>query len=102
MVGKSMVLLTAAALVAGCSALPERSSDRPPERRAGAGASVGAMPAPYNPATGQCLAERGRCGAEYTPLPDRDFVEGCSITGPCQVSAVPADPTQPLGTNTGR
>ena len=101
MVGKSMVLLTAAALVAGCSALSERSSDRPPERRARGGASVGAMPAPYNPATGQCLAELGRSGAEYTPLPDRYFDQGCSITGTVQLAALPSDRSQLEVTNIG-
>src|SRR5690606_33048076 len=101
MVGKSMVLLTAAAFVAGCSALPERSSDRPPERRARGSASVGAMPAPYNPATGQCLAELGRSGAEYTALPDRYFDQGCTITSTVQLAALASNRSKLEVTNVG-
>ena len=55
--------LICAALLAGCSALPERSSER--RTSVAAPSPSRAVPAPINPATGQCLSKLGRSGASY-------------------------------------
>ena len=91
--------LICAALLAGCSALPECSSERRTSMAAPSPSS--AVPAPINPATGQCLSKLGRSGASYTPLPDRYVDQGCSILGTVQLASLPSDSSKLAVTNLG-
>ncbi len=91
--------LVCVALLAGCSALPERSSER--QASVAAPSPSRAVPAPINPATGQCLSKLGQSGASYTPLPDRYVDQGCSILGTVQLASLPSDSSKLAVTNLG-
>jgi hypothetical protein len=93
------LVLASAALVAGCSAVPERSSDRRQSTAAPGGPAR--TPAPVSRATGQCLAELDRAGARYTPVPDRYLDQGCSILGSVQLASLPSDQAVLAVTNLG-
>ena len=90
--------LICASLLAGCSALPERSSDQR--------ASTPAVPSrtaaiPSHPATGQCLARLGGTGAEYSAVPDQYLEQGCAIVGTVQLASLPSDQSPLAVTNLG-
>jgi len=94
------LVLASAALVAGCSALPDRSSDRRPSPT-GEASGPARTPAPVSRATGQCLAELDRAGARFTPVPDRYVGQGCSILGSVQLASLPSDEAVLSVTNLG-
>lgn len=87
------VLLPTAALLAGCSMLPENASQ--PHRSAGSGSYsspvVQPLPAPRGEGAGQCLSRLGQMGAEYSPLPDRYVDQGCTTLGTVQLAALSSD-----------
>ena len=90
--------LICAALVAGCSALPEQAS----QRRGGAISSpTRTVAIPRSPETGQCLARLGQLGAEYTAVPDRYVEQGCAILGTVQLASLPSDSSHLGVTNLG-
>ena len=90
--------LICAALVAGCSALPEQAS----QRRGGAISSpTRTVAIPRSPETGQCLARLGQLGAEYTAVPDRYAEQGCAILGTVQLASLPSDSSHLGVTNLG-
>jgi len=95
---KWFALLVGAAVVAGCSALPQQAA----ERRTGTVAAPSRTVAiPRSPQTGQCLARLGQLGAEYSAVPDRYVEQGCAILGTVQLASLPSD-TSHLGvTNLG-
>ena len=90
--------LICAALLAGCSALPEQAS----QRRGGAISSpTRTVAIPRSPETGQCLARLGQLGAEYTAVPDRYAEQGCAILGTVQLASLPSDSSHLGVTNLG-
>ena len=96
---KWSALFLGAAALAGCSALPANSGER--RSTAAAPSPSRAVPAPINPATGQCLSRLGQAGANYTPVPDRYVEQGCSILGTVQLASLPSDQSQLSVTNLG-
>lgn len=81
--------LACAALLAGCSVLPEREAERRPSTTAVAPTRTVAIP--RSPEAGQCLARLGQMGAEYTAVPDRYTEQGCAILGTVQLASLPSD-----------
>jgi len=89
-------LLPLAAMLAGCSMVPERGAE--PHRTAGTDGSawysepvVQPLPgAPGLPA-GQCLSRLGQMGAQYSALPDRYIDQGCTNLGTVQLAALHSD-----------
>ena len=99
MIGRFVLFGLAAGLLAGCSVLPERTSERTSTHSAASLPRNVALP--RNPAAVQCLTELGRAGAEYTPVPDRYIDQGCAILGAVRLASLPSD-TSSLGvTNLG-
>ena len=94
-----LALILGAAAVAGCSALPEGTSER---RQSAAGQSPARTASlARSPQTGQCLARLGQTGADYTALPDRYLDQGCAILGTVQLASLPSDTAQLGVTNLG-
>ena len=94
-----LALILGAAAVAGCSALPESTSER---RQSAAGQSPARTASiARSPQTGQCLARLGQTGADYTALPDRYLDQGCAILGTVQLASLPSDTAQLGVTNLG-
>lgn len=91
-------LLISAALLAGCSALPQQTSER---RSTTAAAPTRTVAIARNPQTGQCLARLGQLGADYTAVPDRYLDEGCAILGTVQLASLPSDSASLAVTNLG-
>ena len=83
----ALVSLTAATLLAGCSALPGgRKSDAP------RGATAPSAPTVANrQEVQQCLAELGTSGARFGPLPDRYYSPGCQAVGAVRLETVRGD-----------
>ena len=83
----AFVSLTAATLLAGCSALPGgRKSDAP------SGATAPSAPTVANrQEVQQCLAELGTSGARFGPLPDRYYSPGCQAVGAVRLETVRGD-----------
>ena len=90
--------LICATLLAGCSALPERASER---RTTEAAPPSRALPSPISRATGQCFSGLAQMGAQYTPVADRYVDQGCSILGSVQLASLPSDTSQLGITNIG-
>jgi len=88
--------LTCAVLLAGCSALPEQSS----ERRSSA-APARTVATPRSPEAGQCLARLDRTGAEYAALPDQYLDRDCAILGTVQLASLASDSSHLGVTNLG-
>lgn len=66
-------------ILGGCVGPPR---DRPSER------SDRKPPVEFSKEGRQCLADLDRIDARFTPLPDRDFGNGCSLTGSVQLLGV--------------
>jgi hypothetical protein len=96
---RTAAFLIAAALLAGCSALPENRS----ERQGGTTASAPSrsLPAPRNGTEAQCLSALGQMGAQYTPVADRYIDGGCHILGSVQLASLLADHSTLAVTNLG-
>jgi hypothetical protein len=90
--------LLGAALLAGCSALPEGHGER---QAAAAPSPSRALPAPISPAAGQCLSRLSQLGANYTPVADKYVDRGCSILGSVQLASLASDQAQLSVTNLG-
>lgn len=91
--------LACAALLAGCSVLPERAAER---RSSVSAATPARSPAVVrSPEAGQCLARLGQMGAEYTAVPDRYLDQGCAILGTVQLASLPSDNSPLAVTNLG-
>lgn len=99
MIGRIALISFGAGLLAGCSMLPERASERRTSASAAAPARSVAMP--RNPQTGQCMAELRQLGAQYTPVPDRYVDQGCAIVGTVQLASLPSDTASFGVTNLG-
>ena len=92
-----VLVLIAAAPLAGCSMVPERGAQA--DRSTGADRGSGyysapvvqPLPAPLSEAAGQCLSRLGQAGAEYSALPDRYIDQGCTTLGTVQLAALSAD-----------
>lgn len=82
-------VLFAAAILSGCSALPEGRDDR--RQSASTRQSPQSLPAPRTGNDAQCLSELGRLGANYSSLPDRYLGDGCTNLNTVQLSAVASD-----------
>jgi len=96
---KWLALAVAATALAGCSALPERSSER--RQTAAASGPARNLVVPTHPSTVQCLAQLGQTGARYTPVPDRYIDQGCAILGTVQLASLPSDSASLGVTNLG-
>lgn len=92
-------LLFCAALLSGCSALPDRSDER--RTAAAVAAPSRGLPAPQTGASAQCLSSLGQLGASYTAVPDRYVDQGCHILGSVQLASLPADQSTLAVTNLG-
>ena len=99
MVGRLALLCLGASLLAGCSVLPERAAER--RTSSSTATPVRSAAIPRSPATGQCLAELGRTGAEYAPVPDRYVEQGCAILGTVRLASLPSDTSSFGVTNLG-
>jgi hypothetical protein len=91
--------LICAALLAGCSVLPEHASER--RTSSAATAPIRTIATPHSPEAGQCLARLGRMGAEYSAVPDQYLDQGCAILGTVQLASLPSDNSQLGVTNLG-
>lgn len=95
---RANVILLPAALLAGCSALPEQ----PAERRSTASSQPArGLPAPKTGQEAQCLSELGKMGASYSPLPDRYIESGCTNLNTVQLASLPSDSAALAVTNLG-
>lgn len=83
---KRIAIITCAALVSGCSVLPESRGGQ----QVAAPHSVQAPIATSQPAR-QCLTQLNQAGAQFAALPDRYTGEGCSNVGTVQMSALRGD-----------
>ena len=92
------IAMLCAALLAGCSALPESSGSR---QTAAAPAPSRSLPTPPSPATGQCLAKLGQMGANYSSVADRYVDQGCGIFGSVQLASLASDQSSLSVTNLG-
>jgi len=90
--------LIAAALIAGCSALPERAEQ---QRGGVVTSSTRTAQIPRNAEARQCLATLGQTGAAYTPVPDRYVEQGCAILGAVQLASLRSDGSSLGVTNLG-
>lgn len=90
--------ICAAALLAGCSALPENSGGR---QTVAAPTTARSLPAPRSATAGQCLAGLTRLGASYTSVPDRYVGQGCTILGSVQLASLQVDQSNLAVTNLG-
>ena len=90
--------LICASLLAGCSALPERGSER---RSSTVAAPTRTVAAPRSAEAGQCLARLGQMGAQYSAVPDRYLDQGCAILGTVQLASLPSDSSHLGITNLG-
>ena len=92
-------LLLATAALAGCSALPERTSER---RQSMATSSPSLyLPAPRSAEAGQCLSRLGQMGAQYSAVPDRYLEQGCAVLGTVQLATLRSDDATLGVTNLG-
>lgn len=80
---KVMLLLALIPALSGCLEIP-RSSKPQPVRKA-------ATWTPPRPEVRQCLANLGATQANFTPLPDRYFGDGCSNVGTVRLAALQSD-----------
>ena len=86
------------ALLAGCSALPERAGG---QSAAVAPPAARGLPTPISAAAGQCLSRLNQMGARYTPVPDRYVGQGCSIIGSVQLASLLSEQSNMAVTNLG-
>ena len=95
---RATTILILAALLGGCSALPERDEER---QTAAAPSPARSLPAARSASAGQCLARLGQLGASYTPLPDRYLDRGCTNLNTVQLAGLTADRASLAVTNLG-
>lgn len=102
MVRQGTILITAA-LLAGCSALPEqRAGSGGTERQSTASVEPPrGLPPPRTGADAQCLSGLGRMGASYASLPDQYLGQGCSTLNTVQLANVSSDRAMLAVTNIG-
>jgi hypothetical protein len=84
--------------LAGCSALPNRSSG---SSGAAPSRQTASTPVFRSPEASQCLAELGQIGALYTPLPDKYISPGCTNLNTVQLTALRADNAEVAIANLG-
>lgn len=95
---RGSVVLLAAALMAGCSGIPQA----PDGGRSGARAEAPrGLPAPRTGEAAQCLSGLGRMGASYASLPDQYFDRGCTNLNTVQLASVSSDQAMLSVTNIG-
>lgn len=92
------IALICAALVAGCSAVPE---GRGQQQTSASGNKPSALPAPRSAEAGQCLSRLVQMGAQYTALDDRYLGQGCSQLSTVQLSSLASDGSSLGVTNIG-
>lgn len=90
--------LSCAALVSGCSALPEESRER---QSASASSPSRTLPAPRTGSAAQCLTSLGSAGAHFSPLPDRYIDQGCTNLNTVQLASLSSDSQSLAVTNLG-
>jgi hypothetical protein len=100
MVRANTLLLLVAALLAGCSALPEKKGERRTST-ATAPAPPRSLPAPRTGEAAQCLSSLGRMGASYASLPDQYLGQGCTNLNTVQLASVSSDASMLAVTNIG-
>jgi hypothetical protein len=94
-------LLVACSLLSACSVVPAGVAQQG-STRTGAGSASGAVvtarspamtqrPVAVAPQQGQCLAELNQAGAQFTPVVDNYFGNGCSTVGTVQLAALSGD-----------
>ena len=93
------IALFCAGLLAGCSVMPDRSSDS--RQSAAPPSAPRTVLTPPSPQTAQCLAQLSTMGAEYTLVPDRYVDQGCAILGTVQLASLPSDQSHFSVTNLG-
>lgn len=91
------VLLAAASLLSACTVVPETSArrDSGPAQVASAPAARGPAltqrPLAVRPEAAQCLTQLNQAGAQFTPVSDAYFGNGCSTVGTVQLAALSGD-----------
>ena len=90
--------LSCAALVSGCSALPEESRER---QSVSASSPSRTLPAPRTGSAAQCLTSLGSAGAHFSPLPDRYIDQGCTNLNTVQLASLSSDSQSLAVTNLG-
>ena len=86
---RSALASISALALAGCSVLPggsHRSAPAPAPPRRGAATSI-----PTSPSARQCQAQLAGMGANFSPVPDRYPVAGCSLVGTVQLVDLASD-----------
>ena len=96
---KTGIALLCGLLLAGCSALPERSGGS--RQTVASPSPTRTVAMPYSPQAGQCMARLGQMGAQYTPVPDRYMEQGCAILGSVQLASLQSDSASLGVTNLG-
>lgn len=91
-------ILMIAALLTGCSALPEQTGER---RTSASSEPARGLPLPRSGSDAQCLSGLGKMGASYASLPDRYTDQGCSNLNTVQLASVSSDRAMLSVTNIG-
>ena len=81
---RCVVMISAAAALAACGAVPEGRSAQPKPVSA-------PRPVAVTPQHSMCLARLNQSGSRFSPLPDQFYGGGCSATNSVQLSAVQGD-----------
>lgn len=93
-------LLVAASLVSACTVVPEvarrdagptRASTSGPSAPAARGPALSQRPLAVGPEAAQCLTQLNQAGAQFTPVNDAYFGNGCSTIGTVQLAALSGD-----------
>lgn len=83
---RALVLLPMLAVLAACGAIPQTREPAQPQVRAAGSTGISAAPG-----TRQCLANLGKTGSRFTPLPDKYFGAGCSNVNSVSLTSLRGD-----------
>ncbi|GAA0274957.1 hypothetical protein GCM10009127_14420 [Alteraurantiacibacter aestuarii] len=92
------IIAMSAALLSGCSVVPESRGQQRAAPRAQQSVTVATAARPQE---SQCLTRLGQAGVQFSPLPDRYTGEGCSNIGTVQLTALRSDITTMAVSNIG-
>lgn len=94
-------LLVAASLLSACTVVPETMAQREsgptrvstsgPSAPAARGPALTQRPLATRPEAAQCLSQLNQAGAQFTPVNDAYFGNGCSTVGTVQLAALSGD-----------
>lgn len=94
-------ILTVVAVLQGCVGAPETARRTPRARPHYATSPRYTPPIAPTASERQCLADLGAQNAQFTPLPDRYFGQGCSNVGTVRLSSLATDHAALQLTNLG-